>query len=83
MNKKSDNTAVLMKFLLLYCHVNVLGPDWQGDLKRSLENLNDQTISDEFKHQLRQAITDNTVSAEELEFGTGWDLESEDEKMTG
>lgn len=78
--KKTDN-SVLNKYFLTYCHVNALGPDWQGELRRTLENLRDQNISKKFKFQLAQAITNDTISAEEIEYETGLDLETEDEKI--
>lgn len=75
------NTETLMDFLSTYCDVNGLGPDWQGKLRTTLENLKDQSVSDEFKEQLKLAISDNTVAADTLENETGWEFDSDEDKI--
>jgi len=77
----TNNTEILMDFLSTYCDVNGLGRDWQGKLRTTLENLKDPSVSEQFKQQLKLAISDNSVSANTLENETGWEFDSEEEKI--
>lgn len=76
----STDNKELLRYLGAYCDVNALGPDWEGKLRRDLENSKIPEVSIQFKQQLLRAIRLNTVSNAEIEFATSWDFDTEEEK---
>jgi len=76
---KIQKNEALMSYLRPYCHVNALGHDWQGVLKRDLENCKDEVLAQSVKKEMLEAIYNNGVGLSEMENNTGWDFESEKE----
>ena len=46
-----------MSYLRPYCHVNALGHDWQGVLKRDLENCKDEVLAQSVKKKCWKQYT--------------------------
>ena len=75
----SAGDEILIRTLSANCHVNALGPDWRGNLRRSMRGWRDPAQRVAFKRQLADAIVRGTLSMEAYERATGMDFDTEAE----
>lgn len=76
---EADRPDELLRVLGAYCHVNALGPDWRGHLRRSVRRWTDPDRQAAFEQQLADAIARRTLSRAQYEQATGIDFDTEAE----
>lgn len=75
----TEPNAALVHYLSAYCDVNALGPNWQSELRRTLETTKDKERANAFKGQLLRSINENGMTLQEFESATSQDFDDQGE----